>query len=185
MREEPNFAIIHLLIDHKVMREILNRLELELRRFEEKGEISMSFMLSFINFSRKFLDRCHRNKEEKCLFPVLENLGVRREGGPIGVMLMEHKEIERLISEIESRLNEYSNNKASAPKLIEACHELLNLVHSHFFKEEAVLFKTGVEIMSKEESNKTVACYEGIEKEIDHEKLMKEAEELKRASFSV
>lgn len=173
-------AIIHLLLDHRIVREVLDSLELKLRQFEAKNEISISFMVSLTNFLSKFLDKCHHGKEEKCLFPSLEKLGVPREGGPIGVMISEHAEMKRLLNEIKSRLEEYSKGNVKAADVIGPCYDFINLVRSHFFKEENIVFRIGAEIMSKEESFRTVDCYEGIEREVNHEKVLKEAEELKK-----
>jgi hypothetical protein len=41
-------------------------------------------------FFRNFADRCHHSKEEDELFPKMVEHGIPKEGGPIGVMLMEH-----------------------------------------------------------------------------------------------
>ena len=43
-----------------------------------------------IDFFKTFSDACHHGKEEEHLFPILEQMGVSRDGGPIGVMLIEH-----------------------------------------------------------------------------------------------
>jgi hemerythrin-like domain-containing protein len=45
-----------------------------------------------VNFLRHFADECHHFKEEKLLFPLMEEDGIPREGEPIGMMLVEHEE---------------------------------------------------------------------------------------------
>ena len=45
-----------------------------------------------LDFIRHFADGCHHLKEEKVLFPAMEEHGIPRDGGPIGMMLMEHEE---------------------------------------------------------------------------------------------
>lgn len=179
--EEVVKAIFHLLIDHKVTREVIDKLELKLAEFEAKNEISISFMISLVNFLSKFLDRCHHGKEEKCLFPLLENLGIPREGGPIGVMLIEHQEMRETISKINEMLKLYSEGKQNASVIISYCKDLIGLIRSHFFKEENILFRTGSEIIPNSEDIKTVTCYEEIEKDIDHDKLLQEVEKLKES----
>ena len=38
-----------------------------------------------------YADRQHHGKEEDLLFPELEEKGLPRNGGPVGMMLMEHR----------------------------------------------------------------------------------------------
>ena len=44
-----------------------------------------------LDFFANFIDRCHHAKEERYLFPKMEERGVPNQGGPIGVMLSEHE----------------------------------------------------------------------------------------------
>jgi hemerythrin-like domain-containing protein len=180
MHEETKAAVLHLLLDHKVVREVIDRLEMKLDEFERKGEISISFMLSFLNFAKKFLDKCHHGKEEKCFFPALEKLDASTET-PIEVMKLEHVEMKNYLKEIEEKLNAYMNKEVGIEDVINPSRDLIGLIRSHFFKEENILFRIGVEIIPKDEDYKTVDCYENIEKELDHEKLLKEAEEIKKS----
>ena len=43
-----------------------------------------------MEFLTVFVDKCHHGKEEKVLFPALQEPGVPESGGPVGVMLMKH-----------------------------------------------------------------------------------------------
>lgn len=176
--EKPNSAVFHLLLDHKVMREVIDSLERKLIEYEKRNEISISFMISFLNFSFKFLDTCHKNKEEKCFFPALERAGMHK--APIEVMIQEHSEIKTLLHLIEEKLKEYSEKKIEANQLISLCYDLIALIRSHFFKEENVLFRAGTEILNEEDQNKSVVCYEEIEKDVKHEEILKMAENLKK-----
>jgi hemerythrin-like domain-containing protein len=45
-----------------------------------------------LDFIRHFADECHHFKEEQVLFPAMEEHGIPKEGGPIGMMLIEHEE---------------------------------------------------------------------------------------------
>jgi len=46
-------------------------------------------------------DRFHHAKEEVFLFPSLESHGMPREGGPTGVMFVEHEIGRQLVREME------------------------------------------------------------------------------------
>ena len=50
-----------------------------------------------LEFIRGFADQCHHCKEEQVLFPALEAHGIPTEGGPVGMMLLEHEEGRSLV----------------------------------------------------------------------------------------
>jgi len=74
--------------------------------------------------------RSHAKAEEDLLFPAME--GQMGEVGPLAMMRQEHQEIDRLLDEIAGA----TDDSDVAPLL----GELLELIYSHFHKEEAVLF---------------------------------------------
>jgi hemerythrin-like domain-containing protein len=53
-----------------------------------------------LDFLVVFVDKCHHGKEEGLLFPALEAVGVSRNGGPIGVLLEEHRKGRSLTAEM-------------------------------------------------------------------------------------
>jgi hemerythrin-like domain-containing protein len=55
------------------------------------GKIITEHLNGIIGFLKIFVDNCHHGKEEDLLFPAMEEAGIRREGGPIGMMLAEHE----------------------------------------------------------------------------------------------
>ncbi len=57
---------------------------------EEEMPLNLGDLDQLIDFMETILDHCHRVKEENFLFPALETVGVKRDNGPIGVMLVEH-----------------------------------------------------------------------------------------------
>ncbi len=74
--------------------------------------------------------RSHAQAEEDLLFPAMDDhVG---EMGPLHIMRNEHQRIDRLLDEIRDT----DEDAAITPILL----ELLELIHSHFHKEEAVLF---------------------------------------------
>ena len=74
------------------------------------------------------------NKEEKALFPELERF-MPRDGGPTGVMIMEHKE---LVSYIKDSRN--AINAKDLKKLDSSGNCILNILRPHIEKENSMLF---------------------------------------------
>ena len=76
--------------EHKAILKMLDVSEEVARRIKNGAAVAPETFSGLLEFFRTFADRCHHGKEEDCLFPLLEQKGLPREGGPIGVMLHEH-----------------------------------------------------------------------------------------------
>src|SRR3989344_1479195 len=59
----------------------------ELAKLEQNPE---GYAKEFLEFTANFAEP-HHHKEEEVLFPALEQKGIPKDGGPIGMMLMEHE----------------------------------------------------------------------------------------------
>ena len=139
-----------------------------------------------LDFIRHFADQCHHFKEEKVLFPAMEAHGIPAEGGPIGMMLMEHEEgrsyaraMLAAISLIESK------NEAGKASLIGSAQAYCRLLREHIQKEDDVLFRMADEVIPDEEQRHLAAAFARHEAEEmgqgAHEKYLKIAVELERA----
>src|SRR3989344_7793820 len=94
-----------------------------------------------VNFFRLFADACHHRKEEDILFPELESKGIPNEGGPIGMMLHEHKIARSLVKQMEESLESAKKSNESARKvLIESGRSYIKLIREHISKEDQCLF---------------------------------------------
>lgn len=96
---------------------------------------------SLLEFLQVFVDRCHHNKEEQMLFPALEEVGIGRDGGPIGVMLAEHRQGREAVQGMAAALQRCRREELGAAALFaghaRAYGELLD---RHIDKENNVLF---------------------------------------------
>ncbi len=94
-----------------------------------------------INFVKNFTDRCHHGKEEDVLFPALNSAGMPKEGGPIAVMLREHKQGREIIESMESALEDYERNGSlDYNHIIKSIEEYILLMYNHIMKENNILF---------------------------------------------
>lgn len=109
------------------------------------------------NFFRTFADRCHHAKEEKLLFPALEQHGVPKEGGPLGVMLMEHEEGRALVRTFAA---------GNPPTAAEAIQRFVVLLRDHIAKENEILFPLSDRVLPEQEQKAILEAFEAAEKEI-------------------
>ena len=75
--------------EHRVIERVLDILQ---KLTTRPVENSLDYWRKTLDFFSHFADQCHHFKEEQVLFPAMEERGIPREGGPIGMMLMEHEE---------------------------------------------------------------------------------------------
>ncbi len=98
------------------------------------GEM-LRFGRELIRFLRTFADKCHHGKEEDYLFEEMVQKGAPKEGGPIGVMLQEHKLGREYIALMASSVD--SND---LPNFIQAAEKYRDLLRPHIEKENTILF---------------------------------------------
>ncbi len=133
---------------------------------------------SAVAFSQTFVDRCHHGKEEGCLFPCLEGRGIPREGGPIGMMLLEHEMGRNLVHRIGQALDAFEAGNASPAAVVLLVDEYVRLLANHIAKEEGVLFQIADHVMANADDAQTVACYERTEAERTDEATQRHMREL-------
>lgn len=125
--------------DHKRVLESLKVMEQAIRDLKSPDiKKTLSDLKDFLKNEIEI----HFRKEEEALFPEIEKF-IPREGGPVGMMLMEHEDLNRykdsLIKGIDLFLGD--ENSAKAPALIkENGTSYINLLREHIYKEDNMLF---------------------------------------------
>jgi hemerythrin-like domain-containing protein len=166
--------------EHRVIERVLSVLE-KLAAAPVEGRLdSWKQALDFISH---FADGCHHLKEEKILFPAMEERGIPRDGGPIGMMLMEHEEGRGYVRSMLGAIALVeTKNEAAKEILIDKAKAYLRLLKEHIQKEDEILFRIADDVISPDEQKELLRSFEEHEvKEIGegvHEKYLKIAEEL-------
>lgn len=164
--------------DHRIIERVLRVLT---NLVENPDKARLETWGQAVEFIRNFADRCHHLKEEKVLFPALEERGVSVEGGPIGVMLAEHEEGRGYVRAMAAAL-EVEDTAAAIATLVENAKSYLGLLPEHIRKEDEVLFLMADEALSPEEQKKLLREFEEHEmQEIGagvHDRYLRLAEEL-------
>ena len=111
--------------EHDRVLKILDNLEANLN----KKDVRQS--KNNINILKKEFDKHSLNKEEKILFPEIEKF-MPRDGGPTGMMIIEHKDLTESIKVFKDEKD--INN------LIETGSHIINLLREHIDKENNMLF---------------------------------------------
>ncbi len=127
--------------EHKIILVIMAAAEREARSIAATGRVNAAILDKIVDFCRVFLDRCHHGKEEEYFFPLLEQRGVARERGPIGVMLQEHEAGRQRLKAIAASLHPAgSGDPQAAAALATDLMAYATLLRGHIDKENNVLF---------------------------------------------
>jgi len=131
-----------LIKEHDAILEMLDVLGKVCDKLEAGDAVATEHLEAILSFLQGFADRCHHGKEEDLLFPEMEASGIPREGGPIGVMLLEHVQgrefIQRMIAAVAS-LKEAGPRAPS--EFVGAGRDYVRLLTQHIEKENNVLFR--------------------------------------------
>lgn len=127
--------------DHK---KILRKLE-ELETAVEEPKIDRNKIKEFLDFTENFAEP-HHQKEEKVLFPALEKKGIPKEGGPIGMMLLEHKTKRGYVKKLQKALIE---DKEEGIK--KHAQSIVSLLTGHIYKEDNILYPCARDVLTSEE----------------------------------
>ena len=126
--------------------------------------VEPEILTQLLEFFRLFADRCHHEKEEELLFPLLERKGLLRAGGPIGVMLDEHTQGRAQMERMTAAAAAYRNGDPDAGRRwAEAMRRYSTLLRQHIDKENQILFVLADRLMSAGEQAEMVAGFERAE----------------------
>ncbi len=127
--------------EHEVILKVLDCFEIALGQAAESGRATREQFDPFVEFFQGFADKCHHCKEEDRLFPNMEKQGVPREGGPIGVMIHEHRQGRIHVRTIAEYLDAADGGDTGAWRMVmEHGQQFLDLLRNHIHKEDGVLF---------------------------------------------
>lgn len=111
-----------------------------------------------------FVDKCHHGKEENVLFPALIQLGMPRDGGPVGVMLAEHDNGRAYIKGIGEAIQaSESGNTAALNAFAENALGYATLMRQHIYKEDNILYPMADMHLSDIEQNALTQSFREIE----------------------
>ena len=152
--------------EHKGILKMLDVTEEVARRVDAGQQVAPEALANLLEFFRLFADRCHHGKEEDLLFPRLQERGMPRAGGPIGVMLAEHEEGRALVKQMAEAAEAYQAGKTeAASRWVAAAQGYCELLRGHIDKENNGLFVMAERMLSPEEQGELAEGFEKIEVE--------------------
>ena len=169
--------------EHRVIERVLDVVE---KLTREPVVAHLESWKKALDFIRHFADQCHHLKEEKILFPLMEEHGIPNDGGPIGMMLIEHEEGRSYVRSMFAAVARVEANDESAQEsLVASARAYVRLLREHIQKEDQVLFPMADGVVPGDEQKQLLRAFE--EQEIAelgtgiHEKYLAVAQSLEAA----
>ena len=155
--------------EHQVILRVLDCFDIVLRGSRDTGKVTTEVYQPFVEFFRGFADKCHHCKEEDRLFPRMEERGIPREGGPIGVMLYEHQQGRMHVRTIAEHLDAADRgDRSAAQTVLEHGREYLDLLRGHIDKEDQCLFGMAEQVIQGADLTALTQAYSDAESESDY-----------------
>ena len=166
--------------EHRVIERVLDALQ---RLTALPVNQSLAQWRKAMEFLRGFADQCHHFKEEKVLFPAMEEHGIPGDGGPIGMMLQEHEEGRAHVKAMVAALEQLSTGSGAANEaLLTPARAYVTLLREHIQKEDDILFRMADEVIPENEQREMLKQFETHEAEEmgagAHEKYLAMARDL-------
>ena len=126
--------------DHRLIERMLDLLQSLAKKFDQGGDVPADSLKNISGFIKTFADNYHHGKEEELLFKAMEERGFPREGGPIGVMLIEHDEgrgYTRALAEVlRNMLQEIITQRRQLLRM----HVIIQILCRSIFQKKTVYF---------------------------------------------
>jgi hemerythrin-like domain-containing protein len=108
----------------------------------------------------------HFAKEEEALFPEIEKF-IPRDGGPTGMMLIEHEDLRNTNTEIQQAIDKYlrdADNLETKGMIQRHGTHFIGLLRDHINKEDNILFMMADMHLDQAQMDKVVKLFHEIEK---------------------
>jgi len=187
----PSHPINILMEEHRVMLQIaekLNAIAKKIQSVNDKNYITEEIH-TLEHIAEDFRDsEKHYLREENVLFPIIEKHGITE---PPAIMWMEHNQIREKKKQLSNLVKEYDGKDFQDFKkqLGETAESMNNLLSSHFYKENNILFPAALRVIAEEEWKDIRAEFDEIgyccftPPHLTEEAVMKEAK--KEETFAV
>jgi|AMWB02.1.fsa_nt_gi hemerythrin-like domain-containing protein len=169
--------------EHRVIELVIDCLEEMTNRAMREGRLEAEPAEQAIAFIKGFADGCHHGKEEARLFPAMEAKGMARDGGPIGVMLHEHKVGRTHVQGMALHLTKAAAGDGAALNAFAShAHGYASLLRQHIQKEDQILFPMAERMMTDEDRAALLGEFDHVEQHEmgagTHERFLAIAESL-------
>jgi len=134
-------AIDQMKDEHCQIKAMLQVLDNFCTRLESGTPALLDHGWAMLNFFQAYADKFHHEKEEQLVFPLLEKLGVPRNGGPVELMLEDHVQGRAYLREMAGLLERLREGDPEALRPFAQCARNYHcLMLEHIRTEDDAIF---------------------------------------------
>jgi len=153
MEVAPENPVNILMEEHKILLRFLEEMDAIIKNIQKAKDKSYvdEVMPQLKHIAEDFLDtEKHYLREENVLFPMLEKHGVTE---PPAIMWMEHTKLREEKKKFHKLIENYDkmNFQEFKGQLCEVANGLYEILSSHLFKENNILFPTALQVVTEQE----------------------------------
>lgn len=138
--------------EHRVIERVLSFYQAVAKAAHDGRKLPVESLREAIEFTRSFADRYHHGKEEGVLFERLAKAGMPREGGPVGVMLVEHEQGRSHVAALAEAVERYAGgDESAAADIAQAAQDYADLLAQHIYKEDNILYVMADQLLSEDD----------------------------------
>jgi len=153
--------------DHRVIEQCLRALEGVCARLEYGEPVPAETLDQIHDFIEAYAESYHRGKEEKHMIPALLREGIVAADGGIEHTLSEHAAEARVLHELGNAIVAYCNaEQGAAGEVAFRGREYVNILTSHFEKEDTLLFKLVDELLPDSARDSLAAAFQRADEEL-------------------
>jgi hemerythrin-like domain-containing protein len=170
-----------LMIEHRLIQQMLNVIERTLDRVEKTQSIDPYFVDTTVDFIRVYADRTHHGKEEDILFRDLRKKQLSGEDRQVMEELIQDHIFSRSTTKavVEANRRYRSGNGAALDEVRLHLKTLVDFYPKHIRKEDEVFFPASRAYFSDEEDQAMLSEFYEFDRRMIHEKykaVVKESE---------
>lgn len=161
--ESSTVALEH---EHRIVQKVVAGMAMLTDELTEGKSVKPQLLKEIVEFLRVFVDQCHHAKEDKYLFPLLEQRGVPAGGCPLGALKLEHEKGRVLVRQLAESVDEFAGSGGAAKdSLIQSLRGLVELYPGHIWKEDYLLFPLAGKVLSPADHVALSKQFEKVESE--------------------
>lgn len=170
-----------LMIEHRLIERLIERIKAELRNIEQSGKADPLFIEVAVDFIRTYADRTHHGKEEQILFRELGKKELsEKDRSVMDELVREHVMGRELTAELVEANRRYKNGVEKAlSTIVVKLKTLVDFYPKHIEKEDKRFFPEVAEYLSKQEQDQMLKEFGEFDRQMIHEKYQRLVDDLK------
>lgn len=153
-------AVDSLKVDHRNIERLLMVMSRTVERLEDGDPVEPPVLEGIVEVIQEFADGYHHQKEERHLFPAIQETGLRLGIDPLDCMAHEHEYGRANAEALERSTRRFVSGEAAAMEDVLVCmRSYIGLLRHHIYVEDTVLFKTAERILDDETQAQLSAAF--------------------------